>query len=53
LIDASGRLIATYSPGGVSSNWNGSIPSQRLQAGSYILRFDLEGKSAFKKFVIQ
>lgn len=53
LIDASGRLITTYSPGGVSSNWNGSIPSQRLRAGSYILRFDLEGKSAFKKFVIQ
>lgn len=52
LIDASGRLITTYNLGGVSSNWNGSIPSQKLMAGSYILRFDLEGKSAFKKFVV-
>ena len=52
LIDATGRLITTYNLGGVSSNWNGSIPSQKLMAGSYILRFDLEGKSAFKKFVV-
>jgi len=53
LIDAAGRLTLSYNPGGISANWNGSIPAKELKPGTYILRLDLDGKSAFKKFVTQ